>query len=69
MASPEDLGKKLDVLIRLAAVQLLGEKTGAEAIAVLTRAGLDNDLIADLVATTPATVRATRSRLGKKEKL
>jgi len=42
------IGEKLDALIRLIAVSVLGGKTGGEAIEVLLRAGLDNDLIADL---------------------
>ncbi len=55
----------MDVLIRLAALQALGDKTGADAIALLGRVGLENDLIAELVGTTPATVRATLSRVRR----
>lgn len=62
MAAGQDLGSKLDALIRLTALQLLGDRTGAEAIVLLGRAGLENDLIADLVGTSRATVRATLSR-------
>ena len=62
-----DLGAKLDVLIRIAAVQMVGERTGADAIALLGRAGLENELISELVGTTPATVRATLSRTRRKE--
>lgn len=62
----QDLGSKLDALIRLTALQILGDKTGAEAIALLARAGLDNDLIAEVVGTTPATVRAALSRIRRK---
>lgn len=68
MATGPDLGAKLDNLIRLTALQVLGERTGAEAIVVLGRAGLDNELIADLVRTSPATVRATLSRARRKGK-
>ena len=68
MARGQDLGAKLDSLIRLTAVQVLGERTGAEAIVLLGRAGLDNDLIADLVETSPATVRSTLSRARRKRK-
>lgn len=64
----QDLGQRLDVLIRLTAIQVLGDRTGAEAIVVLGRAGVDNDLIADLVGTSPATVRATLSRARRKGK-
>lgn len=60
------IGEKLDALIRLIAVSVLGGKTGGEAIEVLLRAGLDNDLIADLVGTTPGTVRARRADYRKR---
>ncbi|MGH3691311.1 MAG: hypothetical protein ACRDT7_14230 [Microbacterium sp.] len=63
----QDLGTKMDTLIRLTALQLIGDKTGAEAIGILDRAGLDNELIADLVGTTAATVRASRSRVRRKD--
>jgi DNA-binding NarL/FixJ family response regulator len=63
----EKVAAKLDALVRLTAMSLLGEKSGGEAIAVLARAGLENELIAELVGTTTATVRATRSRIRKKD--
>ena len=62
MPASQDLGSKMDTLIRLTALQVLGEKTGAEAIALLDRAGLETELIAEIVSTTPATVRAALSR-------
>lgn len=62
-----DLGKRLDALIRLTAMSILGERTGGDAIDVLARARLDNDLIADLVGTTPGTVRARRSATNRKK--
>jgi DNA-binding CsgD family transcriptional regulator len=61
----QDMDTKLDVLIRLNALQLVGDKTGADAIMILGRAGLDNELVAQIVGTTPATVRATLSRLRR----
>jgi hypothetical protein len=60
------IGAKLDALIRLAAVSVLGGKTGGEAIDLLARAGLDNDLIADLVGTTKETVRVRRWKTAQK---
>ena len=53
---------QLDSLIRLTALQLMGDRSGVEAIALLGRAGLANEVIAELVGTTPATVRAALSR-------
>jgi DNA-binding CsgD family transcriptional regulator len=66
MAGNQDLGTKLDALIRLTALKVLGDKTGAEAIELLGRADLDNELIAVIVGTTPATVRSTLSRARRK---
>jgi len=66
MATTQDLGSKIDALIRLTAIQVIGDKSGVEAIAVLGRAGLDNELIAELVGTTPATVRSALSRVRRK---
>jgi predicted transcriptional regulator len=65
MTTDAEINEKLDALIRLTAIQLLGERTGAEAIALLARANLNNELIAELVGTTPATVRSTRSRVRR----
>ncbi|HVE95077.1 MAG TPA: hypothetical protein VNB24_09165 [Acidimicrobiales bacterium] len=62
MVAPEEITRKLDALIRLTALQVLGERTGAEAITRLGRAGLDTELIADIVGTSPATVRSALSR-------
>ena len=66
MPGQQDLVAKMEVLIRLTALQVLGDKTGAEAIAVLGRAGLDNELIAEIVGTTPATVRGALSRIRRR---
>jgi hypothetical protein len=62
----QDLGAKMDSLIRLTALQVIGDKTGIEAIKVLDRAGLDHELIAEIVGTTAATVRAARSRVRRR---
>lgn len=66
MAASEDLERKLDDLVRLMALLVVGERVGAEAISILGRARLDNELIAELVGTSPATVRATLSRQRRK---
>lgn len=59
-ADEQGLGPKLDALIRLTALSVLEGRTGVDAIDRLALAGLDNDLIANLVGTTPATVRSRR---------
>lgn len=61
-----DLAARLDVLIRLTAVSVLGDKTGGEAIDLLAHAGLDNETIADLVGTTKETVRVRRWKTAQK---
>ena len=66
METAKELGVKLDALIRLTAIGIVGDRTGADAIALLVKAGLETDVIAEVVGTTPATVRASRSRLRKK---
>lgn len=62
-----DIAAKLDALIRLTAVSVLGDKTGGEAIDLLARAGLDNETIADLVGTTKETVRVRRWKTAQKD--
>lgn len=66
MSNQHDLVAKLDALVRLVALQLIGDKTATEAIRVLGRSGLDNELIAEIVGTTPGTVRGTLSRARRK---
>jgi len=63
--SRRSMEEQLEILIRLTAIQVLGEKKGAEAITVLGQAGLDAKAIAELLGTTEATVR---SRLSKERK-
>lgn len=55
----------VDRLTRLIAVGLTKGAKQAEAIELLARADLPNDLIAAILDTTPATVRATRSRQNR----
>jgi DNA-binding NarL/FixJ family response regulator len=57
----------LEQLVRMHALMLTSEaKTQTEAAHVLLRAGLDTNRIAELLDTTPATVRAAKQSLGKK---
>jgi hypothetical protein len=62
MATDNDLNAKMDTLICLTALQVLGDRTGTEAIILLGRAGLSNNVVADLVNTTPPSVRSVLSK-------
>jgi DNA-directed RNA polymerase specialized sigma24 family protein len=66
MPRDQDLGAKLDALVRLTALQVVGDRKGKDAIELLGRAGLDTDLIAEMVDTSSATVRAALSRARRK---
>ena len=52
---------RLDKIIRVLAVQVGIERSMTERIYLLRLAGLDNATIADVLNTTPATVRALQS--------
>jgi hypothetical protein len=58
-----DLVDKIDVLTRVVAIQVAADKSTTERARVLKMAGLDNQLIADILNTSPATVRTLTSNL------
>jgi DNA-binding CsgD family transcriptional regulator len=68
MGSNDDLGAKVDVLIRLVALGVCGDKTQKEKIALLNSAGLSPKEIADVLGTTPNTVHVTLSGMRSKSK-
>jgi hypothetical protein len=62
----DDVGAKLDVLIRLQAAALIAQiKSSKDKIAFLHNAGLRPALIADLVGTTTNHVNVTISNIRK----
>jgi len=63
-----ELSNKLDVLIRLVAVGLCGDKPQKEKIALLDAAGLQPKVIADILDTTPNTVSVVLYGLRKDRK-
>jgi hypothetical protein len=68
-AGPQEVDRStelLDALVRLTALSVLKGHSGGEAIDILVKAGLATDLIAELVGTTAATVRARRSVTNRK---
>jgi DNA-binding CsgD family transcriptional regulator len=65
----QDLVKKIDLLIRLFAVNMVNGKSQQEQIRLLSIGGMGPKEIADLLGTTPNTVNVTLSTLRKKGKL
>jgi hypothetical protein len=59
---------KLDVLIRLVAMGLCGDKTQREKINILDMAGLTPKVIAEMLGTTSNTVSVALSGLRKERK-
>lgn len=59
---------RLDKLIRLVATNLVIGKSQTEQIGLLSRAGLQPKEIADIVGTTPNTVRVTLSTARKQNR-
>jgi DNA-binding CsgD family transcriptional regulator len=54
---------RLDLILRVLALQVGADKSVTERVRLLKLAGLDNQTIADVLNTTPATVRALASNL------
>jgi hypothetical protein len=64
----KSIDTKLDAIIRLLASNCIEGKNKTEAIIALGDLGLGSDLIAELVKTTPATVRARLFEVKRKGK-
>ncbi len=68
MNGANEISIKLDILIRLLAVGLCGEKNQTEKIKILSSAGLQPKEIADIIGTTSNTVSVALSNLKKQKK-
>jgi DNA-binding CsgD family transcriptional regulator len=64
----KELSEKLDTIIKLLAMQSLGDKTGREAISLLANIGFQPRDIATMIGTTPNTVSVALSEMKKKRK-
>ena len=64
----ENIGKKLDTVIKLLAFDLIRDKSVSEQIGILTKAGLKASDIADLVDRSENQVYVTQTQLKKKKK-
>lgn len=61
--------ERLDNILRVLALQAIGDRSISEGVQLLKTAGLDNKTIAQLLDTTPATVRTLTSNFRKKSRL
>ena len=66
--SSGELLAKVDVLIRLVAIGICGEKTQREKIALLNSAGLGPTAIAEILGTTSNTINVALSAMRKQSK-
>lgn len=63
----EALNKKMDTLIRLTVIEVLGDKKKTEAVGILTELGFTKNEIAALLRTTPGSVDSMRHNLKQKK--
>jgi hypothetical protein len=61
-----DISGSLELLVNLVALLVASEKSVTEAARSLKMAGLDNQTIAEIINTTPGTVRALTANLRVK---
>jgi DNA-binding CsgD family transcriptional regulator len=64
--SEERIVQKLDQILRVLAIQVGEDLSITERARILKLAGLDNATIAEVLNTTPATVRSLTANLGRK---
>jgi DNA-binding NarL/FixJ family response regulator len=64
----QSLNEKVDILVRLLACALTTGRSQQECISILSKAGLQPKLIAELIGTTPNTVRVTLTNMRKKRR-
>jgi uncharacterized spore protein YtfJ len=65
----EQILEKLDQILRVLALQVASDKSITEGARLLKIAGLDNQTIADVLNTTPQTIRAVTANLRKHKKV
>ena len=58
-----DLIEKVELLTKVVSIQVAADKSTTERARVLKMAGLDNQTIADVLNTSPATIRTLTSNL------
>ncbi len=58
-----DLIEKVEVLTKVVSIQVAADKSTTERARILKMAGLDNQTIADILNTSPGTIRTLTSNL------
>jgi len=58
-----DLIEKVEILTKVVSIQVAADKSTTERARVLKMAGLDNQTIADILNTSPGTIRTLTSNL------
>jgi len=58
-----ELIERVDILTRVVSIQVAGDKSTTERARILKMAGLDNQTIAEVLNTSPATIRTLTSNL------
>ena len=65
-SSRDEVVAKLDLILRVLSLQVGADKNVTERVRLLKLAGLDNQTIADVLNTSPATVRTLGANLRPK---
>lgn len=68
LSTDEKILQRLDQILRVLAIQVGEEESLTERVRLLKLAGLDNQTIADVLNTTPDSVRALSSNLARKRR-
>jgi DNA-binding NarL/FixJ family response regulator len=63
-----DLIEKIEVLTKVVGIQVAADKSTTERARVLKTAGLDNQSIADVLNTSPGTIRTLTSNLRSRRR-
>jgi hypothetical protein len=65
LSTEQKILEKLDQILKVLAIEIGEGLSLTERVRLLKTAGLDNQTMADVLNTTPATIRALSSTLGK----
>lgn len=67
-SASDSTAEKLDLILRVLALQVAADKSVTERARLLKMAGLDNQTIADVLNTSDATIRTLTSNLRTKKR-